>query len=62
MKKSKSSDEKFLNETKNFIHDKATEMAKDKVKDAVMKSEIANESKEKAKSGLWSIVKGIFGL
>ena len=37
-------------------------MAKDKVKDAVMKSEIANEAKEKAKSGLWSIVKGIFGL
>ncbi len=62
MGKSKSSDEKFLNETKKLIHDKATEMAKDKVKDAVMKSEIANEAKEKAKSGLWSIVKGIFGL
>lgn len=50
------------NEIRTVIQDKATEMTKDKVKEAVMKSEIVNEAKETAKSGLWSIIKGIIGL
>lgn len=56
------SEKSFSKGTGDMLQEKAKDMAKDKLKETVMESEMAKEAKEKAKSGLWALVKSIFGL